>query len=104
MPNFFIRLKDGKQPFYLEWSTVSDRPASDGMTEDDLLAFIKERDGTSGCDRLRNSGLFTHGVQSIRNTSPREVVSFNRAGPKESSLSMAKLVAEYSPYRKMDEQ
>jgi hypothetical protein len=81
---------------YVEWSTITDSPVSAGMTLEQFRAYIKERYGTEGLERLPARLARVEAIGTSLLDPPlraEDFTRFNRAGPRESHLSWRELVA-----------
>jgi hypothetical protein len=85
---------DGK---YLIWSTVSDSPASFGMTEDELIAYVREEDGRRGVEELasRLARVDAKGTSALQRESADDTIWLNRAGPRETPLHREEIIEFY---------
>lgn len=93
MGRAIIKIND----LYFEWSTVVDAPVTYGMSLDQLRAYVKEETGRQGLEQLERdlSGIDKTGSQ-YHYTSLKEVISSNRAGPKERKLTKQQIYDTYS--------
>lgn len=93
MPNYICKLSDGFRPFYFEWSTIVDAPVTYGMLREDFIAYYLRRYGeTSKTDLdIRLSRVEATGTSCMDQTLD-EVLSCNRAGPKETHADRAQLL------------
>ena len=97
MPRFLVALRRDNEIRYIEWSTVVDAPVTYGMTRDELEAYIREEYGREGERALpaRLARLDAKGTSSHIYDSADDVMSVNRAGPDETELTPAEIVAAY---------
>lgn len=97
MARGLIKLTDCERDYYLEWSTISDRPSTYGMSLDELKAFVKDEYGKEGLrdlpDRLARldaKGTSFHGDGDAIST-----ILCNRAGVGETKLTYRQIVEMY---------
>lgn len=97
MPHYIVKLQTQNGPRYLDWSTVVDAPVTHGMTLQAFKTWYREERGAEGMrtlpDRLKR--VESKGVSALDYVSVDELISHNRAGPKETCLTYAQLVARY---------
>jgi len=77
---------------YVEWSSVVDAPVSDVMTKNEALGAGIALARLERADALGHSWTDMDKVQS-----PEDLVAGNRAGPRESCLSLAAILRVYAP-------
>ena len=96
MGSFILKTPHPVRP-YLEWSTIMDAPITRGMSEEELRDHVKEEYGNEGLSRLpqRMARVREKGVSSYEDESPTEAISLNRAGEKETRLTMDQIVDYY---------
>jgi hypothetical protein len=84
---------------YVEWSTVVDAPVTPTLTLSQLWEYIRAEYGNAGAERLpeRLARCEQHGTSSVNGTTVDELLSCNRAGPKESHITRAEIVRRYRP-------
>ncbi len=94
MPTNLIKIKDR----YFEWSTVSDSPATWGMTLDDLRRYIQEEYGNIGLnvlpERLKRIDQF--GTSCLPNTMLADFLIGNRAGDNEEELDIDQIYKKFT--------
>lgn len=79
---------------YFEWSTIVDAPITYGLSLDEYKQYYKEEYGLLSfehelpqrLERVEKTGT------SAFNDSVEDIISFNRAGPKESCLTKEELI------------
>jgi hypothetical protein len=93
MGNGIIRIKDR----YLEWSTVSDAPASPAMLRCDFTGWYLRKYGTSGCKDLdhRLERVDKNGSSYLPYYPLEDVLSCNRAGPDETEITADEIYERY---------
>ena len=93
MGQYIVKLHDR----YLIWSTIVDAPVTFGMTLDELRQHTKEEYGQQGLRELpkRLERVELHGVSAMSAQSSEELISFNRAGPDESALTIDEVYTAY---------
>jgi hypothetical protein len=91
MPRYIIKLidKNTQKEYFVEWSTVVDAPV--GLLQENEIPP----------DRMER--IKAKGTSSIIEGSAEEVISFNRAGPGECTLSYDEIVRFYCLDEKIDE-
>ncbi len=80
---------------YFEWSTVVDAPVTEPMTRWEFLAYYRDMYGRAAQKELpdRMKRVQQKGTSALSNTSVLDLISFNRAGPGETCLSIDELRA-----------
>lgn len=93
MGNPIVKLPHATRP-YIIYSSIVDAPITRGMTLAELKTYIREKYGRDGIRDLdmRLKRVETKGTSSFDDVSARDTVAFNRAGLKETCLSMEQLV------------
>lgn len=76
---------------YIEWSTVVDAPVSYVMTRSEVPKFIR---GDDISERLSRADEFGTSMLAP-NLSLQDMIGFNRAGPKESCISLEGIRSRY---------
>lgn len=86
MPRYIVKINNQ----YLEWSTVVDAPVTFGMSLDEFKEYYRDEYGESGMNGLgkRLKRVEEKGVSSHLDNSLDSLLSFNRAGPKETHLPL----------------
>jgi len=86
MGRCIVKLKD----VYFEWSSVVDAPVTYGMKKEDFIDYYREEYGRSGMEELlkRLERVEKSGTSLLTQVSAEELLTFNRAGEKESCLSL----------------
>lgn len=101
MSKFIVRLVDGDEPRYVEWSTVVDAPITYLMTRDELQEFLIEdaveraREEAIRDWPLRMARVDATGTSAYGRGDADDEISCNRAGPDESHLPTRQAIAEY---------
>lgn len=85
MPVYIVKLTDKKTdtPYYMEWSTVTDSPATYGMPLDEFKEHYKDQYGARGMEELpkRLKRVEESGCSDAIDRSPvEEWITSNRAG------------------------
>jgi hypothetical protein len=84
-------------PYYLEWSTIVDAPVTYGMTLDEFTEYYQAEYGLSAMaelpERLERVNRF--GCSAKDGYSIDNLMSFNRAGPNETSLDRESIYEKY---------
>ncbi len=100
MPSFIIRTPHARRP-YLEYSTIVDAPITWGMSLDELHQHIKDKYGSEGLRELpaRLVRVEAKGTSAHDDASADDTIVCNRAGLRETELTMAQLVDFYCERR-----
>jgi hypothetical protein len=100
MSRAFLKLGDDA---YIEWSEVVDAPVSYVMTREQAVKAASEytiteegvsRDLATGEARIARADE-TGTSYTNTNSSAEEVISFNRAGPNETCITLAQMLEQY---------
>lgn len=93
MGRFIVKLEG----YYLEWSEVVDAPTTFGMPLEEFKEYYRERYGEASMDQLepRLERVEKNGTSSLGGWSAGDFVAGNRAGPKESSLTIEEIIKAY---------
>lgn len=93
MPRPIVKL-EGK---YLVWSTISDGPASWGMTREELIDYFQKEYGNQGVYELgpRLERVDEKGTSSHDDEDADDTVWLNRAGPREKPLHREEIIEFY---------
>lgn len=100
MPTFIIKLhdeRDGKD-YYMEWSTIVDAPVTYGLPKKEFEEYYGQEYGDSGSLKLpkRMARVEKTGTSaSSPNDSLENLISCNRAGDEETSLTKEQLIDKY---------
>lgn len=95
MGSVIVRLIDERE-WWLEWSSVVDAPVTYGMSEEQFIAYYTRSYGTRAGRELpaRMERARATGTSMIGETLA-ELIAYNRAGPRESTLTLAEIIAAY---------
>lgn len=95
MPRYILKLDDK----YCEWSTVVDAPVTAFMTIGQFKTYYVEEYGSRSLDSLvdRLRRVESHGTSAQFGLSADNLISDNRAGDDESTLSRSELLEQYTP-------
>lgn len=93
MPKYIIKLNNK----YLEWSTIVDAPTTEGMTLSEFREYYKQRYGTSSMDEFadRMQRVDETGTSSLMGESLDSLISGNRAGEGETTLTKEEIIKQY---------
>lgn len=93
MPEYIIKINE----MYLLYSTVVDSPTTWGMSYDDLQVLFKELRGAEGLVELskRMSRVEEKGTSCYLDTSARDTVRNNHAGPDGIELTLEEIYEAY---------
>jgi hypothetical protein len=99
MANPIVKLTRNGRDIYFIWSSIADAPMTKGMSLEELEEYVEHYQGQNGLDELParlvrvalrgHSAMDEGGDHSCK--SGEEYVAFNRAGPRESRLSVDQL-------------
>jgi hypothetical protein len=98
MPRYIVKLTDAhNRDYYLIWSTIVDAPVTRGMTREGLEAYYLRKHGDAGMRdfEFRMERVDLKGTSSMFDADAEATVSGNRAGPNESCLTVAEIIAKY---------
>ncbi|RYD66587.1 MAG: hypothetical protein EOP83_04680 [Verrucomicrobiaceae bacterium] len=99
MPKYIVH-QDG---WFFEWSTVVDAPTTFGMKLDEFKEYYRDHYGSEGMRELgeRLDRAITKGTSSFMDTSGQSLMDgFNRAGYRETYLSIPEIVRIYCVERR----
>jgi len=98
MPLFIVKLTKGKESFYLEWSGATQRPISKALPLEEFRKYYKKQYGVKSkkdleerLERVEKSGT------SAYDTTVKEILEGNHAGPEESELTPKEILKRYCP-------
>lgn len=97
MPIYIIKLTEGDQSWYLEYSSVVDAPTTYGMTLEEFKEYYQVEYGRSSMDHLnkRLERVEEKGTSSLMHRSAEELLDYNRAGRDETCLSIQQIIDFY---------
>ena len=98
MGRSIIKLSKDDRDFYMEYSSVVDAPVTYGMNLDQFTKYYASRYGTAAMEFEfpdRMGRVEEKGTSSFMYASVREEISFNRAGPNESCITMDQFIELY---------
>lgn len=83
--------------YYLEFSSVVDAPVTFGMSLADFKLYYQEAYGSDGMRELdaQLERVEAKGTSSFIDASAADAMSFNRAGPNESCLTLDEIYQAY---------
>ena len=90
MPNVILYLRDGREGWYLEYSTVVDAPTTGGMRHNEMLRHLAREYGRADLKGHKARLARAHANGSsyrFDKESAEDVIRSNRAGPGELSLT-----------------
>lgn len=91
MPKFIVKIKDS----YFEWSTITGSPVTYAMDRKGMASYLTVRYGTSHDAEGRLKRVDKKGHSMFDSGSLEDLISFNRAGPDESSISIDEIYERY---------
>lgn len=97
MPRYIVKLTDKDKSWYMEWSTIVDAPYSYGMSLEEFREYYKECYGTYSLPELetRLERVEEKGTSSMLHKSAEDTISFNRAGKKETQLTVKQIIDHF---------
>jgi hypothetical protein len=97
MPRYICKFTNEDQAWYLEWSTVVDAPVTYGMSLDEFKEYYKNEYGRQGLGELetRLERVEVKGTSSLMYDSLDDLISYNKAGQKGTSLSKQQIIDVY---------
>lgn len=96
MPKYILSHMHGDVRLYHEFSTIVDAPVTPAMTFEEFRGYYREEYGRDSMDRLQerlNRAALRGSSRAIGRASFEEEICCNRAGAKESRLSMPEYIA-----------
>ncbi len=78
---------------FLEWSSIVDAPVTPIMTKDELLDWLRDRYGSYGVEQAE---------ERMARAMPLSEIGWNRAGPREESLTPEQIIERYSDQHQGD--
>lgn len=84
---------------YVEWSSVVDAPVTHTMTLEELREYVRREYGERGLSGFdaRMARVEMFGTSSLDGTSAESMISCNRAGDRESTITREEIIARYAP-------
>lgn len=97
MPRFIVKLPDGDQDYYLEWSTIVDAPITYGLSLEEFKEYYVEEYGKSSEDKLneRLTRVEEKGVSAFNYKDADELIEFNKAGEDGADISKEEIIERY---------
>ncbi len=100
-----IKIDDKKfdKQYYIEWSTILDRPLTNGMDLIDFISYYKKKyKGVRNEDELkiRLERVEIKGTSSYLDGCLEDTILCNRAGKNESNLTLDKIIELYCRFKK----
>ena len=96
MANNIVKLSHNGKDYYMEWSSVTDSPMTDGMSLEEFEEYYVNEYGKNSLanfkDRMRRVSV--KGTSSLT-LSIEDLINSNRAGPSETTLTLLQLVETY---------
>ncbi len=94
MPHYILKIKTAKGPRYIDWSTIVDAPVSGALTRAEIKEHWKRTYGSAASvdigDRLKDADKY--GTDCFDHSTIEQVIGGNRAGPRESELTLAQII------------
>lgn len=87
---------------YVEWSTVVDAPTTYVLTRDEMLTHLNQNTFPMGKrtfqeNEKRLQRADQTGTSFLDSTTRDQLLAGNRAGPKESTLTLEEILRDYNP-------
>lgn len=103
MRKTIVKLTDGDQTWYMEWSRMSEGPITFGMGWEEFKSYYKEEHGNAGMRELEEDMkcLNHHGSNSLHN-SAADFIRRNRAGRLDTHLSKEQIIEYYCKIGRKD--
>jgi hypothetical protein len=96
MTRHIIKLLHDKQEFYLEWSTITDSPVTNGMSLEEFKEYYRKEYGKKGLNKLAKK---LERVEKKRCSAVYEsletLLSINHAGDNNKELSVEEIIEKY---------
>lgn len=96
MPRYIIKLTDGDDSWYMEWSTIVDAPVTPGCSLEEFKDWYLGEYGRKGFEELpeRLKRVEKTGTSSLVSTL-KGIIEGNRAGNNETCLTKEQLIDKY---------
>lgn len=98
MPRYLIKLEDNEGcAWYMEWSTITDAPASFAMPLDIFEKWYAAEFGRDGRNKWdeRMARVEAKGTSSLIDKSADAVLANNNAGPEGQKISATEIIERY---------
>jgi len=97
MGHSIIKLNDGKQDYYLEYSSVVDAPITYGMGLEEFKEYYREEYGRNGSEGLeqRLARVEAKGTSDYSDKGVDDTLVCNRAGKNETRLTKQQIIEMY---------
>lgn len=97
MARTIIKLSEGEQSWYLEFSSVVDAPVTDGMSLEEFKEYYRDEYGRSSMEEMekRLAEVEAKGTSSRMYDSAEAVLRYNRAGVNETQLTIQQIIDHY---------
>lgn len=101
MGRSIIKLTEGEQSWYMEWSSIVDAPVTYGMPLEEFREYYRDEYGRSGNEDLesRLKRVEEFGTSHRGYDSAEKHVNINRAGKNETSLTYQQVIEFYCKSR-----
>lgn len=96
MPKFIVKLAEDK---FVEWSTIVDAPVTYILSKEGMIEYLDAEYGRASKENnvVRVDRADKTGTSSMMGDDLESIVSGNRAGPKETEISLAEIIEQYDP-------
>lgn len=97
MPSYIIKINDGVRDWYLEYSTISDSPATYGLSLKEFRQWYLARERHRAEQELdeRLVRVEANGTSSIGDDDLGDTLLCNRAGPDEREATVDEIIKWY---------
>lgn len=98
MGHSIIKLNDGTENYYLEWSSTVDAPVTFGMSLDEFKKYYRDEFGQYGFEKLgpRLERVGRKGTSSHLDDDVDDTISHNRAGKNGTCLTKEQIICKRS--------
>jgi hypothetical protein len=107
MPRFIVKIPHAGQDYYLDWSTIVDAPVTYGMSLDEYKEYYRDEYGRAAFEgfefKQRMERVEAKGTSSMFHNNVEDLISYNRAGEKETQLDLQGIIQKYIVERQEDE-
>ena len=97
MARYIVKLSEGDQSWYLEWSSVVDAPVTFGCSLEEFRQYYQDYYGIYAMDEFekRMARVEEKGISSFIHDSVEDIFNYNRAGKNETCLSKQQMIDFY---------
>ncbi len=97
MPRYICKLQDGDKVYYMEWSAITDTPATFGLSLEEFKEYYQEAYGTQGMLGLpeRLERVDKTGTSCYETTSVDDLIAYNTAGKNDTTITKEQIIEGY---------